>query len=413
MGVAEAFETLGLSEPGTITAEQLKRAYLRKVRAHPPERDPDGFQRIRKAYELIQQVGTWQAHRAARSPESVPAEVAPAEVASVEIAPAEVALVPQLAAAPQLAEDASRPAAQAEAEHPIQRLGIAFNNQRWTAAANALLEIYADASRAGAVPPPQIALQIALELFATSRHKTARRVMEAFAAHMALGARPLNTDIASAWKLLGELADLSREVEPTLTSALAESIRSGAFHSAAPELRSEVTQHGEAELVERMKAHAPTLFAATWPYVPRDPVRRKRRVGVSSWSVTGSLFVIFSLFKVLSGITDNPSTERPVYTAPAAALPAPRPIPDTRLEDLSATETAVVSDASRLHDVTSTIEQLYLTGQCDETRNVWATYVSLLVGLGPNDTARQGYAFRRAQAIAACPALTSELPEHP
>jgi len=34
--------------------EAIKKAYLKKVREFPPERDGDAFQRIRKAYELIQ-----------------------------------------------------------------------------------------------------------------------------------------------------------------------------------------------------------------------------------------------------------------------------------------------------------------------------------------------------------------------
>jgi len=33
--------------------EQIKKAYLTKVRQHPPERDPEGFRRVRAAYESI------------------------------------------------------------------------------------------------------------------------------------------------------------------------------------------------------------------------------------------------------------------------------------------------------------------------------------------------------------------------
>ena len=34
-------------------ADRVRRAYLRKVREHPPERDPDGFQRVRAAFDLL------------------------------------------------------------------------------------------------------------------------------------------------------------------------------------------------------------------------------------------------------------------------------------------------------------------------------------------------------------------------
>lgn len=34
--------------------ETIKKAYLQKVKAHPPSRDPENFQQIREAYELIE-----------------------------------------------------------------------------------------------------------------------------------------------------------------------------------------------------------------------------------------------------------------------------------------------------------------------------------------------------------------------
>lgn len=45
------YEILGV-EPDAGD-EAIKNAYLAKVREHPPERDGDGFRRIRLAYEAI------------------------------------------------------------------------------------------------------------------------------------------------------------------------------------------------------------------------------------------------------------------------------------------------------------------------------------------------------------------------
>ena len=50
--MAEAFATLGLGEHTAVTQDAIRRAYLRQVRAHPPERDPEGFRRVREAYEI-------------------------------------------------------------------------------------------------------------------------------------------------------------------------------------------------------------------------------------------------------------------------------------------------------------------------------------------------------------------------
>lgn len=42
-----------LAVPETASDDVIKKAYLEKVRAHPPERDPEQFQVIRSAYESI------------------------------------------------------------------------------------------------------------------------------------------------------------------------------------------------------------------------------------------------------------------------------------------------------------------------------------------------------------------------
>jgi curved DNA-binding protein CbpA len=46
------FEILGL--PELATDQEIRRAYLAKVREYPPEREPERFQEIRAAFEAIQ-----------------------------------------------------------------------------------------------------------------------------------------------------------------------------------------------------------------------------------------------------------------------------------------------------------------------------------------------------------------------
>ena len=49
---AAARELLGVGEDAD--ADTLRRAYLRALKKHRPERDPEGFKRVREAYELLQ-----------------------------------------------------------------------------------------------------------------------------------------------------------------------------------------------------------------------------------------------------------------------------------------------------------------------------------------------------------------------
>ena len=50
MNLREAQDLLGVDPRDD--ADKVRRAYLRKVKKHKPERDPEGFQRVREAYDL-------------------------------------------------------------------------------------------------------------------------------------------------------------------------------------------------------------------------------------------------------------------------------------------------------------------------------------------------------------------------
>ena len=45
------YEVLGVTEEAAD--EQIRKSYLEKVRQSPPERDPDGFKEIRRAYGVL------------------------------------------------------------------------------------------------------------------------------------------------------------------------------------------------------------------------------------------------------------------------------------------------------------------------------------------------------------------------
>jgi len=50
-GTKSPYEILEVSE--TASYGEIRKAYLQKVRLSPPERDPEGFKTIRKAYGLL------------------------------------------------------------------------------------------------------------------------------------------------------------------------------------------------------------------------------------------------------------------------------------------------------------------------------------------------------------------------
>ena len=73
MSARDPFATLGIAP--TLDPVLVKRAYFTALAAHPPHRDPEGFGRVRAAYEALSSPGALGAAYLA-SPLDVEAELA-------------------------------------------------------------------------------------------------------------------------------------------------------------------------------------------------------------------------------------------------------------------------------------------------------------------------------------------------
>jgi hypothetical protein len=67
-----ALELLALGNGEPLTHNQLRRAYLRRLRDYPPERDPEGFRRLREAFEMLEPMVRVHEWLAAHAPVSEP-----------------------------------------------------------------------------------------------------------------------------------------------------------------------------------------------------------------------------------------------------------------------------------------------------------------------------------------------------
>lgn len=65
MTFEEALEVLGIAP--NVGADGARRAYLRLTKTHKPERDPEGFRRIREAYDVVAPQIEWRAAFATRT----------------------------------------------------------------------------------------------------------------------------------------------------------------------------------------------------------------------------------------------------------------------------------------------------------------------------------------------------------
>ena len=61
----ELYERLGVAP--AADDEEIKKAYFRQVRQHPPEKDPDGFKRLREAYDTLRDPKARRSYDAAQA----------------------------------------------------------------------------------------------------------------------------------------------------------------------------------------------------------------------------------------------------------------------------------------------------------------------------------------------------------
>ena len=79
------YDTLGLAP--TATEAEIKQTYFTLVREHPPERDPEGFKRIRAAYEKLRAASDRAATDLFMIDESLPAAPTLPAIAVSPLAP--------------------------------------------------------------------------------------------------------------------------------------------------------------------------------------------------------------------------------------------------------------------------------------------------------------------------------------
>src|SRR6185437_12707217 len=81
---SEALDVLGLERLDELERTALRRHYMRVLRDHPPERDPDGFKRLREAFELVRRFASDD------TPAAPPTEASPPVVVDASARPAQI-----------------------------------------------------------------------------------------------------------------------------------------------------------------------------------------------------------------------------------------------------------------------------------------------------------------------------------
>jgi hypothetical protein len=113
MTIEEAAVVLGLDPEATFDAAAARRAYLKAIKRHKPESDPEGFKRVRAAYEVLTAYRTFVATvvpAPAPPPADPPPSPAPSQASPPpQPGPAQAAVVDLLSVRRRLAELPARP----------------------------------------------------------------------------------------------------------------------------------------------------------------------------------------------------------------------------------------------------------------------------------------------------------------
>jgi hypothetical protein len=356
----QALAELGLEAPAST--EAIRRAYLRSVRKHPPERDPEGFRRVRQAYELLRdRPWLWGGTLESDAAGSDPVPAASALSASAE---------PATDVVPTPAQEPSS----VEREHE-----------------SAFFVVPKDEP---AAPLPWRDIQKTLQLLEDGKLAEARRLSEALDRRMTdfgMRAREIGAYAIARWTLVGELLALEGAVSEGLIRALAAGVRSGDFEEAD-------IQRGKAgwRVRRALAAKAPSLNKAmlTSAGLPRF------RPGFTRWSWIWVGWLVLQLLKFGFGsfvdTKPRPDTAHVVATANA-----------------SAGQHAVGSPAQqRLVNAARALDEAVQYGDCNTVREQWPLYARGVREAG-FAWSRENYAERRQRALEMCAELAGELSEVP
>jgi hypothetical protein len=310
----------GLAELGidaSASREAARRAYLRGLKSRSPERDPDGFKRLRVAYELVGALIRAGLLEAAPEPtQAASADPAPArilvEVKDAHDGPTRAGDAPPGAA--DAADAADADAATDEPDEPDDCGGLADVDARrvWASLAGAFdaaaAHVDADA------PPIVVAVDVCLRLVQIGDLEGAAALSRSVDCWLAVhggGARLVAPALAAVWSLVRELCVVAGDLEPTSRAILALALRQRDLGSARPGLRETA---GE---LWALRDQAPLLAQALrMPEPVPEPRERRTHFG-------GAAFALFLLLSMLGRGAMNLGGGTP--SVPVERAPRARP----------------------------------------------------------------------------------------
>ena len=368
MTLEEAFAELGI-DPGT-GSDGTRRAYLRLLKTRKPETDPEGFMRLRAAYDLVKANESFFEAFRSREPAEAPQPEVPAvseeppaanievpateiEVPAVSVETPPAVVKPPLRAWKPTTENLHAPVVERpdDAEPPVYFGDVALMESLLArsafqkAATQALLILTSATNRLDRPDPPVLScLRLMLGLHRVPDPAKAREVSAAFKAWLAATGREstrIRGHAAVLWTLVRELDALKKGMPDEVRTSIARAALEGDLIEAKPELVSfRRRQRSAAQTAgELLRRKAPVIAAALADTLdPPEPVAAPRGRTPSHQGSSGSSRGLWFIPMLLIGVLriflaagrstpSYPSYSNPLpnYSNPLPSYEMPRP----------------------------------------------------------------------------------------
>jgi hypothetical protein len=316
-------ELLGLAPDEPVTHDRLRRAYLRRLKTCSPERDPEGFQRLREAFEAVEAYARMHDAMVAAHDRAAFAQAASAPIATrIEVMEPRVARGPEPTIEP--AADAHDEQRDDVLEQLLDRIDDEPDDTDDTDDADDPGESAEHGDPAGAAPSLDGVSAEILALLERDQVDAALDLRDRWNRSALDDHRAVSPRVVLRWALTRELLEIAVALPTALRTALAKAIAAGELSLAHGEVNIYQAIHPERsrDVARHMARRAPNLYKVFGSGLQRGAERfengRQQTGGRSlAWSIWILIAVGSALVRAGSCTQSSP---RDMYRNPSSEI---------------------------------------------------------------------------------------------